>query len=283
MNLFGFGIPFLLLLVIVVPLTVLCVVKSIVSKKNLYGIAAGIFALSLSTMQFPRYLSDFINGHIEYWEFSTVLFFLWYLVFCPMLAIFLFSRANKGVLSFPLIYWLSINLINFLEYIKYYESSDFLIEFLWSAGIIFTIVVIFARKTLKNIFFVPGAILLLGEMIAYMTYSYNFNTENIIYDITYISMIVLICKYVVTESEEFPKASIPQPVYAQPVNDYSYQYNNVNNNQPINIINRNSEIELPAKSNNTLADELMEYRNLYEQGLISEEDYNEKKKQILGI
>ncbi len=277
------NIPLLIFLFVAIPVTALCVVKSIVSKNNLYNVPAAIFALLLSTMYFPNYLSDIINGYILHWEFIRVLFFLWYFIFCPMLAIFLFSRANKGVLAFPLIYWISINFIDFFEFIEYFSTRDIISEFLWFTGIIFAVVIIFARKPLKNIFFVPGAILLLGEIIAYMTYSYYSSIEIIIRDITYISMIVLICKYVVTEAEENPKPCIPQPA-----TDFNHQLNNVannyNNNQFKDFADTNSEVEIPGNSkSDNIADELLKYRDLLDKGLISEEDYNAKKNQILGI
>ncbi len=276
----SFGILFLLLLFIILPVIALCVVKSIVSKKNLYGIPAAILALYIVTIYLPDYISDLFNGNVEYWGFTSVLYFLLYFVFYPMLAIFLFTRANKGILALPFMYHISIYSINFFDDFEYYDGMSKFSYFLWLTAIIFAIVVIFARKPLKNIFFVPGAILLLESIITRA--QYGFDTFSLIYDVVYISMIVLICKYVVTEAEENPKSYIPQPVYAQPVPDYNYQHNNVGNNYNTNN-NYNTGNNYNTQPVNNVTDELVKYKAMLDNGLISKEDYEEKKAKILGL
>ena len=50
---------------------------------------------------------------------------------------------------------------------------------------------------------------------------------------------------------------------------------------PVNV----QPVQNTQPNNNTsnIANELSSYKNMYESGLITEEEYNQKKKQILGI
>lgn len=73
--------------------------------------------------------------------------------------------------------------------------------------------------------------------------------------------------------------------YKNTGNNYKNTGNNYkSNNQVKDLVDRNSEIELPVNSKpDAITEELTKYKELLEKGLIDEEEFKAKKKQILGI
>ena len=79
-------------------------------------------------------------------------------------------------------------------------------------------------------------------------------------------LIIILVTNAKRRNQNAVKQNYTAPVNAQPVQ----------NTQPV----QNAQ---PNNNTSNIANELSSYKNMYESGLITEEEYNQKKKQILGI
>ena len=261
---------------------VFCTVRSIQTKKNLYNIPAGLAFILMSVIillgNFEYYISFF--RHIDYYDsmdcIIQLLYILQYLVFFPLLGILILSKANKGSLLAPIILLILPYTTSFFNYIEYYDSIEIILYLIWLLAFVSLIVLIFARKYLKYAFFVPALFMLTNCFMEYIEYHLSFESI-IIYDFWMITGLLLLGAYIVCDYPEKKKAYIatpaPQPVYTlapQPVYT-NYPPQNSGNNyrqQPQQI---------------DYMQELAKYKNMLDQGLITEADYEQMKKQLLGL
>lgn len=230
---------------------VFCTVRSIQTKKNLYGIPAGIIFLFYAAYCFISMLGYLDYMNLEYAIFNFIFSFVAY----PLLGILILSRANKGVLMLPILLIVSITLFNNIDYWDYYSTEINISLIFYYLSMISLIVLMFARKNLKYAFFVPGVFHLVYIMIGFA----NGARTNIMEILLCISFFFL-GKYLVSENNAQKNPVAQSPVY----NVYTQQ-------------NSNTRVDISKD------DELLAYKNMLNQGLITEEEYNEKKKQILGI
>ena len=257
---------------------IFCPIKSITAKRNLYNIPAGLAFILMSIIvvwgNSEYYISFF--RHIDYYDsmdcIIKLLYILQYTVFFPLLGILILSKASKTSLLAPIILWSLPYTLSFLNGIEHCDFEDVLMYMFWLLAIISLIVLIFARKHLKFAFFVPAALMLINCLMKYIEYDMDLNSI-IRYDFWMITGLLFLGIYIVCDYSEKAKVvstPAPQPVYTQPVQP-NYPPQNSNNNyrqQPQQV---------------DYMQELGKYKNMLDSGLISEEDYNEKKKQILGI
>ena len=172
-----------------------------------------------------------------------------------MLGILILSRANKGVLMLPILLIVSITLFNNIDYWDYYSTEINISLIFYYLSMISLIVLMFARKNLKYAFFVPGVFHLVYIIIGFA----NGARTNIMEILLCISFFFL-GKYLVSENNAPINPVTQSPVY----NVYTQQ-------------NSNTRVDISKD------DELLAYKNMLNQGLITEEEFKAKKKQILGI
>ena len=247
---------------------VFCTIKSITNKRNLYGIPAAIIFICVGFLTLIRNIT-YIGYYYD--ELSFILWIINDLIFYPLLAILIFSKAKKEILTIPMAFIILPIAINMFENFEYYESLTKMTSIISLFGLISIIVLLFTRKYLKPVFFIPGVLISISwVIIPVLTGS---NIVYILCDTLECIAYILMCKYVVTEETTIaiPQSSITPNIF--PVNYNEPVYSNPYSNAEVSVAQDDTEI----------SNELKKYKSLFESGLISEEDYNEKKKQILGI
>ena len=285
---YGFGLIALFLVLGYLFLAVFCPIKSITSKTNLYGIPAGLAFIIIGIIgtlsRFGFYwIPDFRMYYFMYYysyspmqDIILIFYTLQYLVFFPLLGIFILSKVNKNVLLVPIVLLTLPYTTSFLNYVEHCNSTEIISYALWLLAYVSLIVLIFARKQLKYAFFVPAVFMLINFFIDYI--EYDFHLESIIrYDFWMITGLVLLGAYIVCDYQKKEKvyaaAPAPQPMYTpapQPVYT-NYPPQNSGNNyrqQPQQV---------------DYVQEIAKYKNMLDQGMITNEEYEHMKKKLLGL
>ena len=275
-----------IMLIIILPLmlgylftAIFCPIKSITGKTNLYGIPAGLAFIFMSVIIF---LTTF-EYRIESFEYKegidlviNTLYFLQYSVFFPLLGILILSKANKNVLLVPIVLLTLPYTTSFLNYAEHCNSTEIISYALWLLAYVSLIVLIFARKQLKYAFFVPATLMLINFFMEYI--EYDLYIDSIIkYDFWLIIGLLLLGAYIVCDypkkEKVYAAAPAPQPMYTpapQPVYT-NYPPQNSGNNyrqQPQQV---------------DYVQEIAKYKNMLDQGMITNEEYEQMKKQLLGL
>ena len=255
---------------------IFCPIKSITGKTNLYHIPAGLAFILMSVIillsNFGYYIDffeyDYYYNFMDY--FVQILYILQYAVFFPLLGILILSKASKTSLLAPIILWSLPYTLSFLNGIEHCDFEDVLMYMFWLLAIISLIVLIFARKHLKFAFFVPTVFMLINCFIEYAEYGIELSSL-MRYDFWMITGLLLLGAYIVCDYPEKEKAvatPAPQPVYTQPVQPNYPPQNSGNNYRP---------------QQTDIVQELGKYKNMLDSGLISEEEYEQMKKRLLGL
>lgn len=151
----------------------------------------------------------------------------------------------------------------FVSYFSLWNLCDFLA---YASVVVFVILTLKGNDVVKKIWFVPAAVLLLGCVIGWITGGYfEFLSA------AWKSMLVSIVEIVALLFAGMWVKEIVAPAEASPVNEYA-----TFNPQSIN--------STPASSSAIGgADKLKMYKDLLESGTITQEEFDAKKKQILGL
>ena len=178
------------------------------------------------------------------------------------MAVALFVKNQKIVIAAA-----GVNALLGAYYIVTYFSLWNLCDFLAYASVVaFVVLTLKGNDVVKKIWFVPAAVLLLGCVIGWITGGYfEFLSA------AWKSMLVSIVEIVALDFAGMWVKEIVAPAEASPVNEYA-----TFNPQSIN--------STPASSSAIGgADKLKMYKDLLESGTITQEEFDAKKKQILGL
>lgn len=178
------------------------------------------------------------------------------------MAVALFVKNQKIVIAAA-----GVNALLGAYYIVTYFSLWNLCDFLaYASVVVFVILTLKGNDVVKKIWFVPAAVLLLGCVIGWITGGYfEFLSA------AWKSMLVSIVEIVALLFAGMWVKEIVAPAEASPVNEYA-----TFNPQSIN--------STPASSSAIGgADKLKMYKDLLESGTITQEEFDAKKKQILGL
>lgn len=178
------------------------------------------------------------------------------------MAVALFMKNQKIVITAA-----GVNALLGAYYIVTYFSLWNLCDFLaYASVVVFVILTLKGNDVVKKIWFVPAAVLLLGCVIGWITGGYfEFLSA------AWKSMLVSIVEIVALLFAGMWVKEIVAPAEASPVNEYA-----TFNPQSIN--------STPASSSAIGgADKLKMYMDLLESGTITQEEFDAKKKQILGL
>ena len=178
------------------------------------------------------------------------------------MAVALFVKNQKIVIAAA-----GVNALLGAYYIVTYFSLWNLCDFLaYASVVVFVILTLKGNDVVKKIWFVPAAVLLLGCVIGWITGGYfEFLSA------AWKSMLVSIVEIVALLFVGMWVKEIVAPAEASPVNEYA-----TFNPQSIN--------STPASSSAIGgADKLKMYKDLLESGTITQEEFDAKKKQILGL
>lgn len=178
------------------------------------------------------------------------------------MAVALFVKNQKIVIAAA-----GVNALLRAYYIVTYFSLWNLCDFLaYASVVVFVILTLKGNDVVKKIWFVPAAVLLLGCVIGWITGGYfEFLSA------AWKSMLVSIVEIVALLFAGMWVKEIVAPAEASPVNEYA-----TFNPQSIN--------STPASSSAIGgADKLKMYKDLLESGTITQEEFDAKKKQILGL
>lgn len=178
------------------------------------------------------------------------------------MAVALFVKNQKIVIAAA-----GVNALLGAYYIVTYFSLWNLCDFLaYASVVVFVVLTLKGNDVVKKIWFVPAAVLLLGCVIGWITGGYfEFLSA------AWKSMLVSIVEIVALLFAGMWVKEIVAPAEASPVNEYA-----TFNPQSIN--------STPASSSAIGgADKLKMYKDLLESGTITQEEFDAKKKQILGL
>lgn len=178
------------------------------------------------------------------------------------MAVALFVKNQKIVIAAA-----GVNALLGAYYIVTYFSLWNLCDFLaYASVVVFVILTLKGNDVVKKIWFVPAAVLLLGCVIGWITGGYfEFLSA------AWKSMLVSIVEIVALLFAGMWVKEIVAHAEASPVNEYA-----TFNPQSIN--------STPASSSAIGgADKLKMYKDLLESGTITQEEFDAKKKQILGL
>lgn len=178
------------------------------------------------------------------------------------MAVALFVKNQKIVIAAA-----GVNALLGAYYIVTYFSLWNLCDFLaYASVVVFVVLTLKGNDVVKKIWFVPAAVLLLGCVIGWITGGYfEFLSA------AWKSMLVSIVEIVALLFAGMWVKEIVAPAEASPVNEYA-----TFNPQSIN--------STPASSSAIGgADKLKMYKDLLESGTITPEEFDAKKKQILGL
>ena len=178
------------------------------------------------------------------------------------MAVALFMKNQKIVITAA-----GVNALLGAYYIVTYFSLWNLCDFLaYASVVVFVVLTLKGNDVVKKIWFVPAAVLLLGCVIGWTTGGYfEFLSA------AWKSMLVSIVEIVALLFAGMWVKEIVAPAEASPVNEYA-----TFNPQSIN--------STPASSSAIGgADKLKMYKDLLESGTITQEEFDAKKKQILGL
>lgn len=208
---------------------------------------------------------NIINGiiYVSNSEYATITVFdiLFWIGMLGM-AVALFVKNQKIVIAAA-----GVNALLGAYYIVAYFSLWNLCDFLaYASVVVFVILTLKGNDVVKKIWFVPAAVLLLGCVIGWITGGYfEFLSA------AWKSMLVSIVEIVALLFVGMWVKEIVAPAEASPVNEYA-----TFNPQSIN--------STPASSSAIGgADKLKMYKDLLESGTITQEEFDAKKKQILGL
>lgn len=81
-------------------------------------------------------------------------------------------------------------------------------------------------------------------------------------------------KGAIKDENSIPFSSQQEAVYAMQIKDYIDNYKPKSNIQPHTIIHQN---------NNSIADEILKFKNLVDVGVITEDEFDKKKKELLNV
>lgn len=178
------------------------------------------------------------------------------------MAVALFMKNQKIVIAAA-----GVNALLGAYYIVSYFSLWNLCDFLaYASVVVFVALTLKGNDVVKKIWFVPAAVLLLGCVIGWITGGYfEFLSA------AWKSMLVSIIEIVALLFVGMWVKEVVAPAEASPVNEYA-----TFNPQSIN--------STPASSSAIGgADKLKMYKDLLESGTITQEEFDAKKKQILGL
>ena len=178
------------------------------------------------------------------------------------MAVALFVKNQKIVIAAA-----GVNALLGAYYIVTYFSLWNLCDFLaYTSVVVFVVLTLKGHDVVKKIWFIPAAVLLLGCVIGWITGGYfEFLSA------AWKSMLVSIVEIVALLFAGMWVKEIVAPAEASPVNEYA-----TFNPQSIN--------STPASSSAIGgADKLKMYKDLLESGTITQEEFDAKKKQILGL
>lgn len=178
------------------------------------------------------------------------------------MAVALFMKNQKIVIAAA-----GVNALLGAYYIVSYFSLWNLCDFLaYASVVVFVALTLKGNDVVKKIWFVPAAVLLLGCVIGWITGGYfEFLSA------AWKSMLVSIVEIVALLFVGMWVKEVVAPAEASPVNEYA-----TFNPQSIN--------STPASSSAIGgADKLKMYMDLLESGTITQEEFDAKKKQILGL
>lgn len=178
------------------------------------------------------------------------------------MAVALFVKNQKIVIAAA-----GVNALLGAYYIVTYFSLWNLCDFLaYASVVVFVVLTLKGNDVVKKIWFIPAAVLLLGCVIGWITGGYfEFLSA------AWKSMLVSIVEIVALLFVGMWVKEIIAPAEASPVNEYA-----TFNPQSIN--------STPASSSAIGgADKLKMYKDLLEAGTITQEEFDAKKKQILGL
>ena len=208
---------------------------------------------------------NIINGiiYVSNSEYATITVFniLFWIGMLGM-AVALFVKNQKIVIAAA-----GVNALLGAYYIVTYFSLWNLCDFLaYASVVVFVVLTLKGNDVVKKIWFVPAAVLLLGCVIGWITSGYfEFLSA------AWKSMLVSIVEIVALLFAGMWVKEIVAPAEASPVNEYA-----TFNPQSIN--------STPASSSAIGgADKLKMYKDLLESGTITQEEFDAKKKQILGL
>ena len=233
-------------------------IKSLLSKTNLFCIPAGLsFILPSAFVLICYYIlsPDFMALNIEKAVLEYIIQNLANTIFLPALGIMLFMKVRRNILIIPISLAVLSYVISFIDDINKYNGIEIITHMLWMLAFASLIVLILAYKPLKYVFFMPAVFMLAHTFIAANDQlDINISEEIVYYDVLMISGLLLLGAYIVCE---YPKSRAPHPAP-----------------QPAYIV-------VPQQTD--MVHELTKYKNMLDQGLITEEDYERMKKQLLGI
>ena len=198
--------------------------------------------------------------YVSNYEYATITVFkiLFWIGMLGM-AVALFVKNQKIVIAAA-----GVNALLGAYYIVTYFSLWNLCDFLaYASVVVFVILTLKGNDVVKKIWFVPAAVLLLGCVIDWIEYL----------SATWIwkSMLVSIVEIVALLFAGMWVKEIVAPAEASPVNEYA-------------TFNPQSVNSTPASSSAIGgADKLKMYKDLLESGTITQEEFDAKKKQILGL
>ena len=178
------------------------------------------------------------------------------------MAVALFVKNQKIVIAAA-----GVNALLGAYYIVTYFSLWNLCDFLaYASVVVFVVLTLKGNDVVKKIWFIPAAVLLLGCVIGWTTGgSFEFLSA------AWKSLLVSIVEIVALLFAGMWVKEIVAPAEASPVNEYA-----TFNPQSIN--------STPASSSAIGgADKLKMYKDLLESGTITPEEFDAKKKQILGL
>lgn len=208
---------------------------------------------------------NIINGiiFVSNSEYATITVFniLFWIGMLGM-AVALFVKNQKIVIAAA-----GVNALLGAYYIVTYFSLWNLCDFLaYASVVVFVILTLKGNDVVKKIWFVPAAVLFLGCVIGWITGGYF---EVLL--AAWKSMLVSIVEIVALLFAGMWVKEIVAPAEASPVNEYATFNPQTYSNQ--------------TASNDVIggADKLKMYKELLDSGTITQEEFDAKKKQILGL
>lgn len=201
----------------------------------------------------------YVNNNPDYASITAFNIIYWIILIA--LAVTLFLKNKKAVVVAA-----GANALLFIYYLTQYFSVWNLFDFLSYAIVV--VIIVLALKgndVASKIWFLAGAILLLGNMIGWFKFEYFSHLSATWKSILF----VLIETSALFFSGLWLKNDI-SPVNSAPVNEYA-------------TFNPNAIGVPQAPDTIGGADKLIMYKELLDSGIITQEEFNQKKKQILGV
>ena len=176
------------------------------------------------------------------------------------LAVALFLRSKKSVVVAA-----GANILCYLYYLINYFSVWHLFDFL--AYAILVVVIVLAIKgsaAISKMWFLAGATLLLGNMIGWFQFNYfsrlSGTWEAILFAVVEAAALILCGLWLKNDTSTIASAPVNEPLVSCP--------------------NGNGETPTPEIIGG--ADKLLLYKDLLDSGAITQEEFDQKRKQILG-